>query len=140
MALFMKKFQKYVKKKKFSKGENKFKPKTKRTCYNYDKHGYFIANCPFERRDENDKKRNTSPTRRTRTTREVTSPTRRSPMVKLTFDKNETPMMRAPTPIMTMWQLWLSRKSLLQASLSSQSSIKETYLSYGKGRQTQGKN
>jgi hypothetical protein len=70
------------------------------------------------------KRRSTSPTRRRRTTREVTSPTRRSPMVKLTLDKNGTPMMRAPTPIVTVWQPWLSRESLLRASLSSKSSIK----------------
>jgi hypothetical protein len=57
MALFMKKFKKYVKEKKFSKGENKFKSKTKRTCYNYGKHGHFIANCPFECRDEDDEKK-----------------------------------------------------------------------------------
>jgi hypothetical protein len=34
-------------------------------------------------------------------------------------------MMRAPTLIVTVWQPWLSRKSLLQTSLSSQSSIKK---------------
>jgi hypothetical protein len=40
MALFMRKF-KYM----------------KRICYNYAKHGYFIANCPFERRDDDDDKK-----------------------------------------------------------------------------------
>jgi hypothetical protein len=35
MALFMKKFKKYIKKNMFSKGEKKFKSTTKRTCYNY---------------------------------------------------------------------------------------------------------
>jgi hypothetical protein len=61
MALFMKKFKKYVKKNKFSKGENKFKSKTKRTCYNYVKHGYFITNCTFEHRDADDDKKNYKP-------------------------------------------------------------------------------
>jgi hypothetical protein len=60
MALFMK-FKKYVNKKKFSKGENKFKSKTKRTCYNCDKHGQFIANYPFEHRDEDDEKKKYKP-------------------------------------------------------------------------------
>jgi hypothetical protein len=61
MALFMKKFKKYMKKKKFSKGDRKLKFTTKRICYNCGKHGYFIANCPFERRiDEDDKKKNKS--------------------------------------------------------------------------------
>jgi hypothetical protein len=61
MALFMKKFKKYVKKKKFSKRENKFKTKTKRTCYNYGKYDHFITNCPFENRDDDDKKKKYMP-------------------------------------------------------------------------------
>jgi hypothetical protein len=59
MALFMKKFKKYVKK--FLKGENKFKSKTKRTCYNCGKNDHFITNCPFERRDEDDEKKKYKP-------------------------------------------------------------------------------
>jgi hypothetical protein len=60
MALFMKKFKKYMNKKKFSKGDKKFNTKstTKRICYNYGKHGHFIANYPFEHRgDDDDKKK-----------------------------------------------------------------------------------
>jgi hypothetical protein len=56
MAFFMKKFKNYIKKK-FSKEDKKFKSTTKRTCYNCGKHGHFIANCPFERRDDNDDKK-----------------------------------------------------------------------------------
>jgi hypothetical protein len=56
MTLFMKKFKKYIKKKKFSKGDKKFKSTTKRACYNCGKHGHFIANCPFEHRDDDKKK------------------------------------------------------------------------------------
>jgi NACalpha-BTF3-like transcription factor len=56
MSLFMKKFKKYMKKKKFSKGDKKFKSTTKRTCYDCGKHGHFIANCPLEHRDDDDKK------------------------------------------------------------------------------------
>jgi hypothetical protein len=59
MALFMKKFKKYMKKKKLSKGDKKFKFATKRTCYNYGKYDHFIANCPFEHmEDDDDKKKN----------------------------------------------------------------------------------
>jgi hypothetical protein len=59
VALFMKKFKKYIKKKNFSRGDKKFNSTTKRTCYNYGKHDHFIANCPFEHRDDdNDKKKN----------------------------------------------------------------------------------
>jgi hypothetical protein len=59
MTLFMKKFKKYMYKKKFSKGDKKFNTKstTKRTCYNYGKHAHFIANCPFERMDDDDDKK-----------------------------------------------------------------------------------
>jgi hypothetical protein len=58
MALFMKKFKKYMYKK-FSKGDKKFNTKstTKRTCYNFGSHGHFIANCPFEHRDDDDDKK-----------------------------------------------------------------------------------
>jgi hypothetical protein len=57
MALFMKKFKKYIKKKKFTKGDKKLKTTTKRTCYSCGKHGHFIANYPFEHRDDGDNKK-----------------------------------------------------------------------------------
>jgi hypothetical protein len=57
MPLFIKKFKKYIKKKKFSKGDKKFKVTTKRTCYNCSKHDHFIANCPFEYSDDDDDKK-----------------------------------------------------------------------------------
>jgi hypothetical protein len=60
MALFMKKFKNYIKKK-FSKGDKKFKSTTKRTCYNCGKHGHFIVNCPFQRRDDDDDKKKSNP-------------------------------------------------------------------------------
>jgi hypothetical protein len=56
MTHFMNKFRKYIKKKKFTKGDKKPKTTTKRTCYNCGKHGHFITNCPFERRDDGDDK------------------------------------------------------------------------------------
>jgi hypothetical protein len=61
MTLFMKKFKKYIKKKKFTKGGKKLKTNTKRTCYNGGKHGHFIANYPFERRDDSDDKKKYKP-------------------------------------------------------------------------------
>jgi hypothetical protein len=61
MTLFVKKFKKYIKKKKFRKGDKKLKTTIKRTCYNYGKHGHFIANCPFERSDDSDDKKKYKP-------------------------------------------------------------------------------
>jgi hypothetical protein len=60
MAPFIKKFKKYIKKK-FSKGDNKFKSITKRTCYNCGKHNHFIDNCSFEHRDDDDDKKKYKP-------------------------------------------------------------------------------
>jgi hypothetical protein len=58
MALFIKKFKKYISKRRPFKGDKKEKTRTKRVCYNCDKNGYFIAQCPYERKDEdNDKKK-----------------------------------------------------------------------------------
>jgi hypothetical protein len=59
MAPLMRKFKKYMNKKKFSKGDKKSNTKstTKRICYNCGKHGHFIANCPFERREDDDEKK-----------------------------------------------------------------------------------
>jgi hypothetical protein len=55
MTLFMKKFKKYIKKKKLTKRDKKLKITTKRTCYNCGKHDHFIANYPFEHRDDKKK-------------------------------------------------------------------------------------
>jgi hypothetical protein len=66
--------------------------------------------------------------KRIRAIKRVISPTRRSSMAKLTLVKNESLMMRAPTPIAMVWQLLLSKEHLLQASLSFQSSIKRNTL------------
>jgi hypothetical protein len=130
MALFIRKFKKYLNKKKFSKGDKKFnaKSKTKRICYNCSKHGYFIANCRFEHRDDDDDKKRVSSTRRTRVTKKVINITRRSHMSKLTLIKNGISKMRAPTLMMMVWQPLLSKEHPLQANLSSQSSIKKNTL------------
>jgi hypothetical protein len=57
MSLFIKKFNKYISKRRSFKGDRKEKTRSKRVCYNCGKNGYFIAQCLYERKDEgNDKK------------------------------------------------------------------------------------
>jgi hypothetical protein len=43
VALFIKKFNKFIKRRRPYKGERKEKPRSKRVCYNYGKNEYFIA-------------------------------------------------------------------------------------------------
>jgi hypothetical protein len=57
VVLFIKKFNKFIKKRRPYKGERKEKPRSKRVCHNCDKNGYFIARCPYERKDEDNDKR-----------------------------------------------------------------------------------
>jgi hypothetical protein len=58
MILFIKKFNKYIKKRRPYKGDRKEKPKSKRVCYNCDKNGHFIVQSPYERKEEdNDNKK-----------------------------------------------------------------------------------
>jgi hypothetical protein len=58
MTLFIKKFNKYIKKRRPYKGDRKAKPRSKRVCYNCGKNSHFIAQCPCERKEEdNDKKK-----------------------------------------------------------------------------------
>jgi methionyl-tRNA synthetase len=46
VALFIKKFNKFIKKRRPYKGERKEKPMLKRVCYNCGNNGHFIAQCP----------------------------------------------------------------------------------------------
>jgi hypothetical protein len=58
MALFIKKFNKFISKRRPFKGDEKEKPRSKRVCYNCGKNGHFIAQYPYERKEEdNDKKK-----------------------------------------------------------------------------------
>jgi hypothetical protein len=57
MTLFIKKLNKYIKKRRPYKGDRKEKPRSKRVCYNYDKNDHFTAQCSYERKEDNDKKR-----------------------------------------------------------------------------------
>jgi hypothetical protein len=52
VALFIKKFNKFIKKRRPYKGERKEKPRSKRVCYNCDKNRHFIAQCLYERKEE----------------------------------------------------------------------------------------
>jgi hypothetical protein len=58
MTLFIKKFNKFVKKRRPYKVERKEKPRSKRVCYNCGKNEHFIAQCPYERKKEENDKRN----------------------------------------------------------------------------------
>jgi hypothetical protein len=90
MTLFIKKFNKYIKKRRPYRRDRKDKPRLKRVCYNCSKNGYFIAQCPYERKEEdNDKKKGL--TKATRKTRNIP---RRNLMVKLMSVNNETQVMR----------------------------------------------
>jgi hypothetical protein len=57
MALFIKKFNKFIKKRRPYKGERKEKLRSKRVCYNCGKNGHFIIQCPYERKEEGNDKR-----------------------------------------------------------------------------------
>jgi hypothetical protein len=57
MTLFIKKFNKYIKNRRPYKGDRKEKLRSKRVCYNYGKNGHFIAHCPYERKEDNNKKK-----------------------------------------------------------------------------------
>jgi hypothetical protein len=58
MTLFIKKFNKFIKKRRPYKGERKEKQISKRVCYNCGKNGHFIVQYPYERKEEdNDKKK-----------------------------------------------------------------------------------
>jgi hypothetical protein len=50
VTLFIKKFNKSIKKRISYKGKIKEKPRSKRVCYNYSKNGHFIIQYPYERK------------------------------------------------------------------------------------------
>jgi hypothetical protein len=57
VALFIKRFNKFIKKRRPYKGDRREKPRSKRVCYNYDKNGHFITQYPYERKEEDNKKK-----------------------------------------------------------------------------------
>jgi hypothetical protein len=58
MDPFIKKFNKYISKRRPFKGDRKEKTRSKRVCYNCGKNEYFIMQCPCERKDEDNDKNN----------------------------------------------------------------------------------
>jgi hypothetical protein len=57
MALFIKKFDKFIKKRRPYMGDRREKSRSKMVCYNYDKNVHFIAQCPYERKEEDNEKK-----------------------------------------------------------------------------------
>jgi hypothetical protein len=57
VALFINKFNKFIKKRRPYKGDRREKPTSKRVCYNCGKNGHFIAQCPYERKEEDNEKK-----------------------------------------------------------------------------------
>jgi hypothetical protein len=56
MSLFIKKFNKFIKRRHYM-GERKEKPRSKMVCYYCGKNGHFIAQCPYQRKEEDNDKR-----------------------------------------------------------------------------------
>jgi hypothetical protein len=57
VALFIKKLNKFIKKRRSYKGERKEKPWSMRVCYNCSMNEHFIVQCPYERKEEDNGKR-----------------------------------------------------------------------------------
>jgi hypothetical protein len=57
VTLFIKRFNKFIKKRRPYKGDRREKSRSKRVCYNYDKNEYFIAECPYERKKKDNEKK-----------------------------------------------------------------------------------
>jgi hypothetical protein len=100
VALFIRKFNKFIKKRRPYKGERKEKLRSKRVCYNYGKNGHFITQCPYERKEkDNDKRKKFD--KATKKTRNIL---RISFMVKLMLAKNGTQVMRVLSQKVMKWQ------------------------------------
>jgi hypothetical protein len=50
VVLFIKKFNKFIKKRRPYKRDRREKSRLKKVCYNYGKNEHFIAKCPYERK------------------------------------------------------------------------------------------
>jgi hypothetical protein len=57
MTLFIKKFNKYISKRRPFKGDKKERPRSKMVCYNYGKNEHFITQCPYEKKQEDNEKK-----------------------------------------------------------------------------------
>jgi hypothetical protein len=90
MTLFIKKFNKFMKKRIPYKGKREEKPRSKRVCYNYGKNEYFIAQCPYERKEEDNNKRK----KFDKDYKKIRNTLKISLMVKPILTKNRTQVMR----------------------------------------------
>jgi hypothetical protein len=100
MASFIKKFNKFIKKRRPYKGERKVKLRSKRVCYNSDKNEYFIAQCPYEKKEEDNDKRK----KFDKGYKKDKKYTKKSLMVKPILTKNGTQVMRVPSRKLMRWQ------------------------------------
>jgi hypothetical protein len=100
MTLFIKKFNKFIKKRRPYKRERKEKPKSKRVCYNCDKNDTSLPNAHMRGR----KKTTIRERSLTKTTKKIRNTLRRSIMVKPMLAKNRTQMMRVPSRKVMKWQ------------------------------------
>jgi hypothetical protein len=57
ITIFIKKINKYISKRRPFKGDKKERPRSKRVCYNCGKNGHFIAQCPYEKKEEDHEKK-----------------------------------------------------------------------------------
>jgi hypothetical protein len=100
MALFIKKFNKFIKKRRPYKRERKEKPKSKRVCCNCDKNDTSLPNVHMRGR----KKTIIRERSLTKTTKKIRNTLKRSIMVKPMLAKNKTQMMRVPSRKVMKWQ------------------------------------
>jgi hypothetical protein len=100
MALFIKKFNKFIKKRRPYKRERKEKPMSNRVCYNCSRNGHFITQCSYERKEEDNDNRKSF----TNATRKIRNTLRRSLMVNPMLAKNGTQVMRVPSQKVMRWQ------------------------------------
>jgi hypothetical protein len=116
VALFIKKFNKFIKKRRPYKGDRREKPRSKIVCYNYGKNGHLIAHMRGKRKAIRRKRSLTKATRKIRNSQRI------SPMVKFMLVKNRTQVMRVLSRKVMMWKPSPSRVKLHQASHSFQTS------------------
>jgi hypothetical protein len=84
MALFIKKFNKFISKRRPFKENRKEKSRSKRVCYNYGKSEHFIVQCPYERKEVTMTRKRSL----TRAIRKTSNSQRRNLMDKLMLVKN----------------------------------------------------
>jgi hypothetical protein len=98
VALFIKKFNECIKKRRPYKGERKEKPRSKMVCYNCGKNEHFIAHIRGRKKTMTRKRSLIKAIRKIRNT------LRRSLMVKLMLAKNKTQVMRVLNQKVMKWQ------------------------------------